>query len=216
MASLVLHELTGSPNNVKVRIGLGYKRLAYERKPVTLEGFPGNRTELVRISRQPRAPVLVHGETVVFESGGILRYLDANFPDSPTLFSTDYAAMGEIEQWELWARTELGKPIGMIFGEAMAPEPDASVGAQASGLINDVTGKIEERLGESAFLMGDTPTGADLACAPGIHLSMLSEAAAAAHPIAAVFRRLLHLGDGRDRTRAWVKKLMAWDEAYEG
>ena len=63
---LTLHELTGSPNNVKVRIGLGYKGLKYERKPVALDGFPGNREAVVALSRQPRLPVLQHGKTVIF------------------------------------------------------------------------------------------------------------------------------------------------------
>ena len=43
-ADLTLHELTGSPNNVKVRIALGFKGLSYERKPITMDGFPGNRS----------------------------------------------------------------------------------------------------------------------------------------------------------------------------
>ena len=36
MASLILHELTGSPNNVKARIALGYKGLDYDRNPAHL------------------------------------------------------------------------------------------------------------------------------------------------------------------------------------
>ena len=70
--NLILHELTGSPNSVKARIALGYKGLKYDRKPVELSDFPGNRDSVVKLSRQPRLPVLQHGQTVIFDSGAIL------------------------------------------------------------------------------------------------------------------------------------------------
>jgi glutathione S-transferase len=213
MTDLVLHELTGSPNNVKVRIGLGYKGLEYERRPIDLDGFPGNRAAIVAISRQPRTPVLQHGKTVIYDSGGILRYLDANFPQTPTLFSADYQTMGKIEELELWARTDLGQPIGMIFGQVFAPEQDPEVGVRASGMLNDLTARVEESLESNAFLLGPTPTGADLAVASLLNLSALSEKAAAKNPIASVFRKMLQLGPGRDRTRAWVAKLLEYDAA---
>ena len=58
MSNLILHELTGSPNNVKVRIALGYKGLEYDRRPLELNDFPGDRSAVVKVSRQPRLPVL--------------------------------------------------------------------------------------------------------------------------------------------------------------
>jgi glutathione S-transferase len=123
--NLTLHELTGSPNNVKARIALGYKGLQYDRKPLDLNDFPGNRESVVKLSRQPRLPVLQHGQTVIFDSGAILRYLEANFPDTPPIFVSDYAAHGEIEQWEVFSRTQIGEPIGMMFGQQpTAGRPD--------------------------------------------------------------------------------------------
>jgi len=74
-----------------------------------------------------------------------------------------------------------------------------------------VTAKVEDQLSSTAFLMGDSLTAADLACAPIINLGMLSEAFAASNPIAAAFHKNFHLGDGREKTRAWVTKLMAYD-----
>ena len=212
-APLTLHELTGSPNSVKVRIGLGLKGLEYERVPLQLDGYPGNRAKLVEVSGQPRAPVLVHGKTVVFDSSAILRYLDANFRDTAPLYSTDHATMGQIEEWELWARTDLSRPVGTMYGQCFAPSPDPEVCRQACAMIHEVTGEIESRLAESPYLVRDTPSGADLATAPAIALAMLPAAAAASSPIAAVFHEHFHLGDGRDRTREWVGKLLAHDVA---
>lgn len=212
MSKLTLHELTISPNNVKVRIGLGYKGLEYDRKPLEFGAAGPERAELVKLSRQTRTPVLEHGDTVIYDSNGILRYLDANFPETPTLYSEDHETMGKIEQFELWARTDLSKPIGMIFGQAFSAKQDAAVGVEASELLHELTAKIEKTLEASDYLLGATPTGADLAIAPFIRLGMLSEEGAqVAAPITTVFHKMLQLGEGRERTRAWVKRLHEYD-----
>lgn len=215
-SNLILHELTLSPNNVKVRIALGYKGLDYERRQLEVKDFPGDRSALVKLSRQPRTPVLQHGDTIIYDSSAILRYLDANFPDSPPIFTGDYAEMGEIEEWEHFARTDIGAPIGMIFEQAFAPKPDPSVGERATAILHDTTARIEEHLSGHDFLVTDHITGADLACAPALHLAMLTPQVAASHPIAAVFHQHLHLGDGREKTRAWIEKLHAFDPAFAG
>ncbi len=108
---LKLYELPPSPNNMKVRIALGYKKLDYERLPLQFDDYPGDRTEIVKVSRQPLTPVLAHGDTVIFDSGAILRYLEANFPEAPTIFSGDIDTMRKIEEWEWMARTQIAKSI---------------------------------------------------------------------------------------------------------
>ena len=211
MADLKLHELTGSPNSVKVRIALGYKQLDYDRQPLEFENFPGDRSPLIKLSRQPRAPVLEHGKTVLFDSGAILRYLEANFPDAPAIFSNDYMAHSEIETWELFARTQLGEAIGMIFGQAFAPEQDASVIAKANALLNERTGSLEDRLSGREFLVGDHLTAADIVVAAPLYLTDLTDENAAAHPVASFFQKSLQLGEGRETTRAWVRRVIAHD-----
>lgn len=208
---LKLHELTGSPNNVKIRIALAYKGLDYERVPLEFESFPGDRTSLVRISRQPRAPVLEHGKTIVYDSSGILRYLDANFPDTPTLFADDYEAFGEIERWELFARTKIGEPIGLIFGQAFAPSADPQTIATANQLLAENTGALEDRLNNNEFLVGDHLTAADIVCAAPLYLTDLTDENAQAHPVAAFFQADLKLGDDRPKTRAWIRRVIAYD-----
>ncbi len=210
MASLILHELTGSPNNVKARIALGYKGLDYDRKEFQADSFPGDRSPIVDVSRQPRLPVLQHGETVIFDSGSILRYLEANFPDSPPIFSSDYTSFGEIEGWELFARTQLGEPLGMMFGQFFEPAPDAEVIAGANQMLNERTGALEEKLSQSSFLVGDHLTAADIVTAAPLYLADMTPAMAS-HPLAQFFQPNLRLGDGREATRAWLRATMAHD-----
>lgn len=209
--TIKLHELTGSPNNVKVRIALGYKGLDYERLPLDFESFPGDRSPLVKISRQPRTPVLQHGDTTIFDSRGILRYLEANFPDTPTIFTDDYAEFGEIERWEAFGQQKLGEPIGMLFGQAFAPEPDAQVITKANAMINEVLGAFEDELSTKDFLVSDHLTAADIGCACGLYLADQTEKSAQASPISGFFHANMNMGENRPKTRAWVRRVVAYD-----
>lgn len=208
---LTLHELTGTPNNMKVRIALAYKGLDYERKPLELNDFPGDRASVVQLSRQPRLPVLQHGKTVQFGSDAILRYLEANFVDTPPIFVDDYQAFGEIEKWEIFARTQLGEPIGMLFGEAFAPEANLDTIAKANRLLNERTGVLEDKLSTREFLVGDHLTAADIACASPLYMADMTGEQAKSHPIAGFFYTHFKMGDGRESTREWTRRVMAYD-----
>lgn len=211
-APIEIWHIPGSPNNVKARVALGYKGLDYERHEIDFSaGFPGDRSGVVALSRQPRTPVLKHGDTIVFDSHAILRYLEANFPDTPPLFSDDYAEFGEIERWELFGRTELGPPIGMLFGQALSEAPDAEAIAQANAAFHAATGPLEERLAQGDWLVGSHMTAADVSCAAGTGLACIPAELAETSPVAAFFREHFHLGPGRERTAAWTGRVLAYD-----
>jgi glutathione S-transferase len=204
---LTLHQIRMSGNSIKVRIALAYKGLAYE----AIDVDPQDRAEIAKLSGQPLTPVLVHGGSVLFDSASILRYLDANFRDSPALYSADYAEMKQIEQWEAWARGPLNEPFYMMLTQLRSGESDPAVGPKASSLLHEVTGRIEERLAGSEWLAGNRMSAADVTAAPYVFYGMLPEQAAAISPMAAALRQALHLGEGRDRTRAWAQRVMAHD-----
>jgi glutathione S-transferase len=207
----MLHELTGSPNSVKIRIALGYKGLDYERQPVDLDDFPGDRATAVSLSRQPRFPILQHGDAVIFDSSAILRYIEANFRETPSIFTDDYATFGEIETWEAFASTQIGPPIGMAFGQAFAPEADLDALAQANEMLSDCTAELEQKVGADKFLVGDGLTAADIVCAAPLYLTDMTAEMAAQHPITQFFGDNLKLGDDRPQTREWLRRLMAYD-----
>ena len=159
--------------------------------------------------------MLKHGETVIFDSNGILRYLDANFPDTPRLYTEDYAQFGEIEEWEMWSKTEMSLPVRTIFGQFFAPEPDLDACRQASEAMHEATGRIEAALEKNPFVMGEVMKAPDIVCAVGVNLAMISEAAASG-PIMGFFQTHFHLGEGRERTREWVRRVMAHDPLFVG
>jgi len=208
MSDLKLYDLAPSPNNIKVHIALTYKDLAHERIPVD----PQDRAAVVEVSGQPLTPVLVHGDRVVFDSAAILRYLDANFRDTPRLFAEDAAEMHEIERWEQFGRGELVRPVGIVFGQAFAKDKNEAELREASQMLHELTGRIEKRLEASDWLVGEGMTAADVTAAPVVYLGMLPEAAAEASNIHKFFAANLGLGDGRDRTRAWAERVMAYNK----
>lgn len=210
MSELTLYELPPSPNNMKARIGLGFKGLQFERSILELDRFPGDRSGIVAVSGQPRTPVLKHGGAVIFDSGAILRYLEANFRDTPPLFSTDFDEFGEIEHWEAFGRSRLSEPVSIMFRQAFAPEKSADAIRRANEMMRELVGRLEDRLSQTGFLVGGRLTAADVTGAPLVNLAMLSVDAGAG-PISQFVAENLQLGEGCDRTREWVRTVLAHD-----
>ena len=123
---------------------------------------PSDRREIVRISGQPFTPVAVHGDTVMFDSGAILRYLEANFPDTPKLFSDDYGTMRQIEQWEAFSRTTLHEPLMIMVRQRIAGVSDDTETARATELFAAATAELEAVLADNEWLAHTRMTAADV------------------------------------------------------
>jgi glutathione S-transferase len=203
--SLKMYDLAASPNSIKVRTALGYKKLAYERVAVD----PANREALVKMSGQPLAPVLVHGDTVVYDSYAITRYIDANFPGTPRLYSADREAIKAIETWELFGRNEPGPAVSMMFGQLRLPAVEAEKVKRANEIMNRAASRVEETLSEREWLVGSAPTAADCAIATMLYMAVLPESALPG-PVGAFFRKHLAI-PGSPKTKAWIGRVMAWD-----
>lgn len=205
--TLKLHDLAPSPNNIKVRLALGYKRIPYERIPVP---FDSDRSDLVRLTGQPLAPVIEHGDTVLFDSGAILRYLDCNFPDTPRLFAARRDEMKAIEDWEHWAAHEPSRAVGTCFQQMRAPAPSAEALADARMMMHKAADRIEETLAGGDTLIPGRITAADIVIAPFIACGLVTETQVKQMPFLAFFAEHLKL-EGHPRTGAWVGRLMAYD-----
>jgi len=208
MSEITLYDLDLSPNNMKVRIAMNYKGIPFEKIVVDFM----DRAIVVEASGQPLTPVIKHGDSVVYDSRAILRYLDANFRDTPPLFSADRARMQELESEESAARDNLGAAAGMVFQQALSESPDLGPCAEASQKINDATAAYEERLAQHEFLMGDQMTVVDVTAAPYVFYAMLPpDAGGPDNPLGQFFIDNFSLGDGRDKTREWAGKVMSYD-----
>ena len=204
---LKMWDLGPSPNSTKVRMALGYKGLDYERVAVD----PQDRAEIVSVSGQPLTPVLKHGETVVYDSNAILRYLDANVKREPRLYAEDYEAMKAIEGWEAWTRAKLGPPTGLLFSQFFAEQRDEAALGQCRALLAQATAELEEALGGSEALVGDSITAADIQPAAFLSLAYLSPEKASSHPILEFFKTHYRAPDAHERTAAWYHRVAAFD-----
>ncbi|MEZ5989934.1 MAG: glutathione S-transferase family protein [Planctomycetota bacterium] len=201
--ALTLFHLPPSPNNLKVALALGFKRLPFEELLVDR----ADRSAVVEASGQPLTPVLVHDGHVVYDSSAILRYLDANFRDTPPLFSPDRTELKDIEGWERYHWTALGRPLSLAFAQAFGGDPDPKAFAQASTLLTEATERVELRLAEHDWLVGDRLTAADLFCAAFTTFAAFTPERAQRHPLWQLFHEHYRLGQGRDRTRAWLERV---------
>jgi len=150
-------------NNLKVLLALAYKGIAHEFRKID----PAAREEIVHISGQFLTPVLVHGETVLFDSAAILRYLDANFPDTPKLYGRDKQEQWEIEDWERFGRTTLAEPMMTVVHGGTAVTP--ALRAEAEAAFAAAAHRLEARLEGRRWLVGDALTAADLTCGAVIY-----------------------------------------------
>ena len=204
---VTLYNLAPSPNSKKVRLALGLKGIAHEVVDIN----PGDRRNVVEVSGQPLTPVLTHGDTIVFDSSAILRYLDANVKGEPKLFSSDYEEMKAIEGWESWTRTDLSPGVGMLFGQFFADSTDKAIVQQAVGKVNAAARHLETSLKPSGWLVGDRPTAADVTAASWVSLGFLSPEAASKHPILKFFQDALKIDPELQGVRRWYQSLDAHD-----
>ena len=206
--SLKLYDLGPSPNNIKVRCALAYKKLPYERVAVD----PANREAVVKVSGQPLTPVLLHGDTVVFDSYAILRYLDANFPETPKLFGSDRATIKSIEQWELFARTDAGPGISAAFGQLRAETPDPEVLKRANDMLGRATSRVEATLSEKGewLVGGNGPSAADFTVGTMLFLGACTDTAVKRMPAWGFFRKHVKI-ENAPKTLAWIGRVMEFD-----
>ena len=112
--SLKLYELAGaddrrfSPYCWRARMALAHKGLEAEFVPVCFTD-----KDKIAFSKQDKVPVLVDGETVVFDSFQIACYLDETYPDRPSLFG---GAVGRAEARFInqWVATVHGPLLGLV------------------------------------------------------------------------------------------------------
>lgn len=181
-------------NNMKVRVGLGYKRIPYEFRSIE----PSDRRQIVRISGQHLTPVLVHGDRVLFDSAAILRYLDANFADTPKLFGRDRDEQWRIEDLELFARRDLAAPMmELVHTRVSGGTVDEVMEKRCTEAFAAAVTTLAQRIDGREWLVGDRMSAADITAA------------------AVLFRvrsaGLFALPPAADATTAWVDRVMRFD-----
>jgi glutathione S-transferase len=192
---------------MQVCIALNYKKIPFEKVLVDSQ----DRSELIRISGQAQAPALWHNGTVVIESGAILRYLEASFPDTPPLFSSDRSTMLEIERWEKLERVDLKRCVRILLGNSLSVSPDMEELESASKQLHEITRTFEERLERSPWLVEGRFTAADVITGPAVCYGMLLPSFSTLRSLGESIAERFKLGMERAKTEEWMMRVMAYD-----
>ncbi|MDR1934899.1 MAG: glutathione S-transferase family protein [Candidatus Accumulibacter sp.] len=88
MRSRILYDLAGEDPELRFSSYCWRARMALRHKGLEFETIPWRYSdkEAIAFSGQGYVPVLVDGETVVFDSWTIADYLEREYPDAPSLF----------------------------------------------------------------------------------------------------------------------------------
>jgi glutathione S-transferase len=168
--TLRLHDYSASGNCYKVRLLLAQLGLPYERVPVDIFGGDTLTDDYARLNPLRQTPVLERdGADPLTESGAILLHLAEGteyLPDDPHDRAQAY-------RWLFFEQTEVIQGIaGLRFRlvtERIRPDGReaqwrGSVGEAALGVLND-------RLGKSDYLAGNSYSIADIALFAYVHVA---------------------------------------------
>ena len=138
-------------------LGLPYERKDYGRQ------FQNTTTpEYAALNPMQKVPTLVDGDTVVWQSNTILRYL-ANKTRSP-LYPADSAQRSQVERWMDWVLAELNPAYLAGFRDAKKAEAERAPDT-ATNLANELK-LLEGALAKTAWVAGAQFSLADIALGP--------------------------------------------------
>jgi glutathione S-transferase len=151
-----LYDRHTSPNCQRTRVVLYEKNIAYETIPVDLVKKEQKRPEFLKMNPYGKVPVLVDGDTILYESCIINEYLEEKYPTPALLpddpgkrakirIGVDYGVNGTYGSYEK-LRNEMLKPEN---------ERDAAVITQARSELKTLLQRFEDEIGDKPYLAGD-------------------------------------------------------------
>ncbi|MGN6150515.1 MAG: glutathione S-transferase family protein [Lysobacteraceae bacterium] len=183
--TLVSHALC--PYVQRVAIVLREKRIPFTRRDIDLARKPD---WFLALSPTGKTPLLLVGDTPIFESAVICDYLDEVF--EPRLHPAAPLARATHRAWVEFASGVLSG-IAALYS---APTPEA-VAERADGL-RDQFARLERTVTPGGFFAGDTPSMVDAAIAPAFRYFEVIEPATG-----------LRFFDGLPAVSAWRDRLAA-------
>lgn len=204
-----LLEFHRSPNSVKVRVALEYKRLEYE----TEEMYSADREPIVRAGGWPLVPILIDGAVRMRDSAAILHYLEANYRDAPSLTpeSRDEILAAEVllanvtpdirrAQWSV--QPEIRKDPAERNAERIAAARQALVASLA---------RLDARLAHREWLVGDSMSMYDVILGCNLIPARPPRAFVETSAIYRFFDEHLRIDAERPNVAAWVDRVLAHD-----
>jgi glutathione S-transferase len=134
--------------------------------------FGGNDTpEFLALNPNGLVPTLVDGQTVVWESNSIIRYL-AERQNATTFGGGTAAERAHISQWMDWQLSRLNAPITALFGQLVrlsADKRDQHVIDENIKTFRNLMGILARALPDEGFLFGSKISAADVVIGVILH-----------------------------------------------
>jgi len=140
-------------------MGLPYRREDYGRQ------FNNTGGDYLKLNPTGKVPTVVDGETAIWESNTILRYLAAK--NGSPLYPSDPARRSDVERWMDWLLASLNAPYLGLFREAKkaASERAPSWAADAKEMATQLQ-LLDYQLSTQPYIAGKELSIADIALAP--------------------------------------------------
>jgi glutathione S-transferase len=120
--------------------------------------------EFLKLNPNGHIPVLVDGETVLWESMAINLYLARKY-GAETLWPRSLADEGRAFQWSFWVMTEVEGPLlAVLMNRRVLPKEqrDAAAAAAGEAKLAGPLGVLDGALRGKSYLLGETFSVADL------------------------------------------------------
>jgi glutathione S-transferase len=143
--------------------GTPYGREDYGRQ------FNNTGGDYLKLNPNGKVPTLVDGETVIWESHTILRYL-ATKHGKTDLYPTDAAARTQVERWMDWLLASVNYQYVQVFKDSK--KPDAERAPTFAGDAKELGAQLEildQAIAGKSFVAGNSLTLADIAMGPVLH-----------------------------------------------
>lgn len=152
-------ELSGHAHRVQLMLSL--LKLPHEIIPVNLKNAEHKTPNFLKMNPFGQVPVLDDNGYILSDSSAILVYLATKYDPEQTWLAKDPETAGEIQRWLTVASGPLlngpaSARVGKVFGRDVDFE-------KAYLITKNLFNVIEQHLTNSAYLVGDIPTIADVA-----------------------------------------------------
>jgi glutathione S-transferase len=190
--SIDLYWGSGSAYCWRVLLALEYKRLEYRSHLLKFDQQEHKAPQMLAMNPRGQLPVLRDGDYVVFESVGVLYYLDRKYPEPPIFGRTPEEGgviMRVICEYQAYAEPSLMQIVShLLYGGAPSFEAStAEANAEAMHRVASEARTIERRLAQGDWVVGEHFSATDMVIYPDIRLLLRALQQPAARELAARF-----------------------------
>lgn len=154
--AIKLYDFASSPNCQRVKVVLEEKKLSYEKVPIDLRKGDQKKADFLKLNPYGKVPVIIDGDTVLYESCVINEYLDEKYPQPP-LMPKDQAKRAKIRILIDYGLNHLDPSYQKIRLELMKEEKEKNQEAieSAKKELKNLLQRLDREMGNQPYLAGD-------------------------------------------------------------